>query len=142
MRWKSLSVLRLAVGLDVEANEKEEIGNDDGLSEDIAPFCNRSAVSTFDEMKIRSGPVNAEDDDELDDLELCEVLLPPRMNAEVGDEIVVVHGDVNKRIQDFCYPLNWDFSLKTSPNQDECNPVVIHMKEIQWFLSQTEEDRI
>jgi len=74
--------------------------------------------------------VNAEDDDELDDLKLCEVLLPPGMDTEVRNEVVEVHGNMNEGVQNFGDPLDWDFGLEAGPNQKEGDPMVIYVKEI------------
>ncbi len=44
------------------------------------------------------------DSHELDDLECCEVLLPPEvllvLGAECGEEVVHVHPDVDERVEE------------------------------------------
>jgi hypothetical protein len=96
------------------------------------PVCGTFEKDTV--VPIVSVTMNKVDGDELDDLQLGEVLLPPGRHAKGRDEIVVVHGDVHESVKDASDPLNRDVQMQTPPNEQECRGVVVDVKEDQLFL--------
>lgn len=89
-------------------------------------------------MPVVGVAVNQVDGDELDDLELREVALPPRLVAKGGSGVVVVHGDVHERVENAGDPLDGDVHVQAPPNEQESSSMVIDVQEDQSFL-QTRE---
>jgi len=82
------------VGLEVELDEEEQVGEDDGAGQSVGPngLPGGASGATCDSGVVHDQRNDAASDvqAELDDLELGHVLLPPKIDLEDGAEIVVV----------------------------------------------------
>ena len=82
----------LGVGGAVEVNEEVEVGPDDETGEQVSVSLIRAAVLGKTVVVDDSARVSDENDDELDDLDGSNVLLPPDVlsGADDHDEVVPV----------------------------------------------------
>lgn len=96
----------LLVSLAVKADEEEEIGGQDGASEEGRAF-GSGAVTHGGPAEIFGGKIrvrgkvdNEEVDDKLADLERCQSFLVPRLVSWEGrrGEIIVVHDDMDGQV--------------------------------------------
>jgi hypothetical protein len=81
-------------------------------------------------------------DDELDNLETGDPLLPPDANATSTLEVVPVHDNVNKQIDINDNPLDSSQTDKLSVAQKGGGTMVVGMKEGQGLLLEEQEDGI
>lgn len=61
--------------------------------------------------------VNDINSDELHNLQLSEVALPPRRDSESCDKVVVVHRNVNKGVEHAGDPLDGDIEVQAPPHE-------------------------
>jgi len=90
------------VGVDVEGDEEDHVRGDDAKAKLIAPCVKRGAVAIEKVVMIEGGEMKGIDDDELSDLHESEVLFPRHFTVEEGEEIIVIHRDVDQCIQSLC----------------------------------------
>ena len=103
VRVDLLAVLfAVGVGVDVEGDKEDHVRRDDAKAKLIAPRVKGRAVAIENVMVIEGGEMKGIADHELDDLHESEVLFPRHFAVEEGEKIVIVHRDVDQRIQSFC----------------------------------------
>jgi len=103
-------------------------------------LCAVNAVSRTKEEYIVDHNSHAED--ELNDLDLGDIFLPPNSATECSNGIVIVHRSVDEHVcpsanSAVCTVVNIE-----EPRKRECNDMMIYMKETQAVLAKHKEDSI
>ena len=100
----------LLVGRDVERYEEEEVRAENTHAGEGSELLTSALASVWHVWKVSAGEVGvggevdeAEVDNELDDLETGDPLLPPDADTTRGLEVVPVHNDVDHQVKG-----NWD----------------------------------
>lgn len=88
-------VFRTRVGLEIELDEEEEVGEDDGQGNHVGPHdlprrARRAVGDGHLEVHVGRNGAGSDVQAELDNLELSHVLLPPYVDLQDGTEVVVV----------------------------------------------------
>mmetsp|Transcript_30687 Transcript_30687/g.73548 ORF Transcript_30687/g.73548 Transcript_30687/m.73548 type:complete len:266 (-) Transcript_30687:258-1055(-) len=80
---------------------------------------------------------------ELEDLGTCQILLPPHLLAQSGDQVVVVHEGVNDGVDNHApqRPLQ-PAELAPTPGDPQHAHMVIHMQWDRWLALQHQQDRV
>ena len=80
--------------------------------------------------------------DELEDLQHGDVLLPPNANATGALEVVPVHHDMDQQVDGDWHPLHSSHTDKLSVAEKGGGTVVVGVKEGQWLLLEDQEDGV
>lgn len=101
------SLALLLVGGEVEGDEQNEVRADGNDTRESSKLLARALSSVGHPGEVGRGEVGvrgevdeAEINDELDDLETGNPLLPPNTDTTSALEVVPVHDDVNEQVQD------------------------------------------
>mmetsp|Transcript_34433 Transcript_34433/g.89128 ORF Transcript_34433/g.89128 Transcript_34433/m.89128 type:complete len:196 (-) Transcript_34433:474-1061(-) len=130
----------LFVCLPVKVNEEEKEGNDNEHSELVRIRIEGGARPGGDKVcVVHRIHLNENGEDELDNLEGGDVFLPPHLDLRSRGSVVVVHEDVNARVEQLAAPLHWHLAFKAHPYQDHGDSVVVYVKEDKLLLFQHEQ---
>lgn len=140
----------LLVNSDVETDEQEQVRSDDEGTVEGSRFgtvtgadIREDVVEVFVGIEGISTEVDEPDvDDELDDLESGNPLLPPDSDTAGGQEVVPVHEHVDGQVQGDDDPLNGGVADNLGVAQQGGGPVVVGVQEDQLLLSQEQEDGV
>lgn len=80
--------------------------------------------------------------DELEDLQHGDVLLPPNANAAGALEVVPVHHDMDQQVDGDGHPLHSSHTDKLSVAEEGGGTVVVGVEEGQWLLLENQEDGV
>lgn len=94
-------------------------------------------------MILDSAPGSLTDvNDELENLQHGDVLLPPDANTTGTLEVVPVHHDVDQQVDSDRHPLYGRHTNKLGVAEKGGSTVVVSVKEGQWLLLEDQEDGI
>jgi hypothetical protein len=139
----------LLVGGKVEGDEEDEVradGNDTGESSKLLA---RALASIGHPLEVGRGEVGvrgevdeSEIDDELDDLETGNPLLPPNTDTTSALEVVPVHDDVNEEVQDDGDPRDGGGTDELGVAEEGGSTMVVAVEEGQRLLLEEQEDGV
>ena len=140
---------RLLVRRDVESNEQEQVGRDDAHTGECRELLARACSSRRQPREVSGREVSvggevdeAQVDDELDDLEHGDVLLPPDANAARGLEVVPVHDDVDGEVEDDGHPGHRGVAEQLGVAKQGGRAMVVGVQEGERLLLEEEEDGV
>jgi hypothetical protein len=130
------SLALLLVGGEVEGDEQNEVradGNDTGESSKLLARALSSVGHPGEvgrgEVGIRGEVDETEINDELNDLEAGDPLLPPNTDTTSALEVVPVHNDVNEKVQDDGNPRDGGGTDELSVAEEGGSAMVIAVEE-------------
>lgn len=136
----------LSVAVDVEGNEEEEVGGQETTAVDGSKLLAGTVAHVGHPGPVRGGEVGvrgkvdkAQIDDELDDLQPGDPLLPPHSDASRGQEVVEVHDNVNKQVEDNGDPRDGGSANQLGVAEKGGGTVVVGVQEGELLLSQHQE---
>jgi len=139
---------RLLVRINIELDEQEQVAGQDTASHQGSSL-GAGAVSHVRQVprRRRVARVCAEVDREeinhkLGDLHGGQVFLPPNLLATGGCVVIVIHANVNRKIERNDNPGDAGTTIELGEAQESSDGVVIHMQESEWLLLQDKEDGI
>jgi len=128
---------------EVELDEEQQVRVDDAQTDLVTPrVVERGTVALPQVVPSDRDGVKRVDEDELDDLQTSDVLLPPDLLLQAGQEVVVIHEDVDEAVEQLSAPLDGDEVLEAVPHEEHRHPMVVHMKERELVLLQAHEGGI
>ena len=146
--WPSSLDLFLVRG-EVEADKQEQIAREYAHAGERGEFLTGALAHGREVGEIRGGEVGvarevdeAEVDDELDDLQHGDVLLPPDADAARGLEVVPVHDDVDEEVEGDGDPGDGGVAEELGEAEEGGGAVVVGVQEGEGFLFQDEEDGV
>lgn len=158
----------LVVGGNVEGDEQNQVGADDADTSHGSEFLTGTLAHVGEPREVGGGEVGVRGEvdealklsvfpffagfralkrltdvnDELEDLQHGDVLLPPNANATGALEVVPVHHDVDQQVDGDGHPLHGSHTDKLSVAEQGGSTVVVGVKEGQWLLLKDQEDGI
>ena len=131
---RSLSLL--LVGGEVEGDEEDKVGADGDDTRESSKLLARALASVGHPGEVGRGEVGvrgevdeAEINDELDDLEAGNPLLPPDTDTTGALEVVPVHNDVNEEVQDDGNPRDGGGADELSVAEESGSTMVVAVEE-------------
>jgi hypothetical protein len=139
----------LLVGGEVEGDEEDEVRADGDDTRESSKLLARALASVGHPLEVGRGEVGvrgevdeSEIDDELDDLETGNPLLPPNTDTTSALEVVPVHDDVNEEVQDDGNPRDGSGTDELSVAEKSGSTMVVAVEEGQRLLLEEKEDGV
>lgn len=137
----------LPVRGEVEANEQEEVAAQDAHTREGGELLAGAAPRVRHPGEVGRGEVGvggevdeSKIDDELQDLQARDVLLPPDLDAAGGLEVVPVHDDVDEEVEGDGHPGDGGEADELSVAEEGGGAVVVGVQKREGFFLEDHED--
>jgi len=138
----------LLVGINVELDEQEQVAGQNAASKQGSSL-SASAISHVRQVPVSSGEPGVgaevyreEINNELGDLHCGQILLPPNPLTTSGRIVVVIHENVNCKVETDDDPGDTGAPVELGKAQESSDSVVVHMQEGKRFLLEDEENGV
>lgn len=139
----------LLVGGKVEGDEENEVRADGDDTGESSKLLARALASIGHPLEVGRGKVGvrgevdeSEINDELDDLETGNPLLPPNTDTTSALEVVPVHDDVDEEVQDDGNPRDGGGTDELSVAEESGGTMVVAVEEGERLLLEEQEDGV
>lgn len=139
----------LLVGGDVESDEQNEVAGQDAHASESSELFAGALAGGRKPGEVAGGEVGvggevdeAQVDDELGDLQDCDVFLPPDADAARGLEVVPVHDDVDGEVESDDDPGDGGVAEQLGVAEQGGGSVVVGVEEGERLLLEDEEDGV
>lgn len=148
--YRFLRVCGLLISLEVEVDEESKICRQKRATEEggvlrTGAVCQKRERVTsvcISEVLISSEIHKEEIDDKLDDLHSCEIFFPPEPSTASSRIIVIVHHDMNGKVQNDDSPRNAGPSIQLGIAKQSRGRMMENMQELERFLLQRQENGV